>query len=139
MKEYHSNHNVVYSCHYHVIWCVKYRRKLLKDGIDSRLKELLLEQAVKMNFCIDEMEVMPDHIHLLISVDPQFGIHRAVKALKGYSSRFLRQEYPFLKQKVPTLWTNSYFVTTAGGVSLDVIQKYIQNQKTSAKQTGKMG
>ena len=78
---------------------------------------------------IEELEVMPDHVHLLVSVDPQFGIHRLVKALKGRSSRILRQEYPSLCTRMPSLWTNSYFVATTGGAPLEVIKHYIQEQK----------
>ena len=78
---------------------------------------------------IEQMEVMPDHVHLLVSVDPQFGIHRLIKLMKGRSSRLLRQEYPHLKRRMPTLWTNSYFVSTTGGVTLEVVKQYIEGQK----------
>ena len=71
------------------------------------------------------MEIMLDHVHILMEVDPQFGIHKAVKSLKGYTSRILRQEYPYLRTKMPTLWTNSYFVSTVGGASLEVMKQYI--------------
>lgn len=83
-----------------------------------------------MNVDIIEMEIMPDHVHLLIEVDPQYGIHRVVKQIKGVSSRVLRQEFSWLKSRIPTLWTNSYFVSTVGGAPLAVIKKYIENQKT---------
>jgi putative transposase len=76
-----------------------------------------------------EMEVMPDHVHLLISIDPQYGIHRLVKHIKGVSSRLLRSEYPALKSRLPSLWTNSYFVATVGGAPLAVIKQYIEQQK----------
>lgn len=79
---------------------------------------------------IIEMEVMPDHVHLLIEVDPQYGIHKTVKQIKGYSSRILRQEFHWLKSRLPTLWTNSYFVSTVGGSPLAVIKQYIEKQKT---------
>ncbi len=72
---------------------------------------------------------MPDHVHLLVEVDPQFGIHRLVKLAKGRSSRFLRQEFPWLRSRLPTLWTNSYFVSTAGGSPLPAVKQYIENQK----------
>ena len=75
------------------------------------------------------MEIMPDHVHLLMEVDPQYGIHKAVKRIKGYSSRVLRQEFPWLKSRIPTLWTNSYFVSTVGGAPLSVIKQYIEDQK----------
>lgn len=72
---------------------------------------------------------MPDHVHLLVEVDPQFGIHRLVKAVKGRSSRLLRQEFPQLKSRLPTLWANSYLVTTVGGAPLSIVKKYIEEQK----------
>lgn len=128
--KYKSNHNVVYSCKYHVVWCPKYRRKVLVNGVDVRLKELIQETC--QEFCIDiiEMEIMPDHVHLLMEVDPQFGIHKAVKQIKGRTSRILRQEFVWLRSRLPTLWTNSYFVSTVGGAPLSVIKQYIENQKT---------
>lgn len=128
--KYKSNCNVVYSCKYHVVWCPKYRRPVLVEGVEVRLKELIIEICSKMNVDIIEMEIMPDHVHLLIEVDPQYGIHRAVKQIKGVSSRVLRQEFSWLKSRIPTLWTNSYFVSTVGGAPLAVIKKYIENQKT---------
>jgi putative transposase len=128
-EAYKSNRNVFYACHYHVVWCPKYRRKVLVQAIESRLKEILQEACIEYQAEIEELEIMPDQVHLLVSVDPQFGIHRLVKLLKGRSSRFLRQEFPALKRKLPTLWTNSYFVATVGGVPLSVIKQYIEQQK----------
>lgn len=128
--EYKSNSNVVYSCKYHVVWCPKYRRKVLVNGVDARLKSLVQEICEERGFSLIEMEVMPDHVHLLIEVDPQFGIHRAIKLIKGTTSRVLRQEFPWLRSRLPSLWTNSYFVSTVGGARLSTIKKYIENQKT---------
>ena len=127
--EYKSNHNVVYSCKYHVVWCPKYRRKVLVNGVDIRLKKLIEEICSEYHIDIIEMEIMPDHIHLLMEVDPQFGIHKAVKLIKGRTSRVLRQEYGWLRSRIPSLWTNSYFVSTVGGAPLSVIKQYIENQK----------
>ena len=128
-RQFKSNHNVVYSCKYHVVWCPKYRRRVLINGVDVRLKEVLALSAGDLRAEIIEMEVMPDHVHLLVEVDPQFGIHRLVKLLKGRSSWLLRQEFPWLKKRLPTLWTNSYFVATVGGAPLAVVKQYIENQK----------
>lgn len=127
--EYKSNNKVVYSCKYHVVWCPKYRRKVLINGIETRLKELIQEACAEINVDIIEMEIMPDHVHLLVEVDPQYGIHRAVKLIKGKTSRILRQEFSELKTRLPTLWTNSYFVSTVGGAPLSIIKQYIENQK----------
>lgn len=127
--EYKSNRNVVYSCKYHVVWCTKYRRKVLVDGVDIRLKELIEEICKEYSIDIIEMEIMPDHVHLLVEVDPQFGIHKAVKLIKGRTSHDLRQEFSSLRTRLPTLWTNSYFVSTVGGAPLSIIKQYIENQK----------
>ena len=127
--EYKSNHNVVYSCKYHVVWCPKYRRKVLVNGVDVRLKELIEEICCELRIDVIEMEIMPDHVHLLMEVDPQFGIHKAVKQIKGRTSRILRQEFGTLRSRLPSLWTNSYFVSTVGVAPLSVIKQYIENQK----------
>jgi putative transposase len=126
---YKNNRNIVYSCKYHVVWCPKYRRPVLVDGVDVRLKEIIHQTATELQAEVIELEVMPDHVHLLCEVDPQFGIHRLTKRLKGCSSRLLRQEFPWLKSRLPTLWTNSYFVATVGGAPLEVIKQYIEQQK----------
>ncbi|NMP24099.1 IS200/IS605 family transposase [Sulfobacillus harzensis] len=127
---YKSNHNVVYSCKYYVVWCPKYRRRVLVGGVDERLKDIIHQVAQEHDAEVIEMEVMPDHVHLLIEVDPQYGIHKLVKQLKGRSSRLLRQEFPWLTSRLPSLWTNSYFVSTVGGAPLAVIKQYIENQKS---------
>ena len=129
LMEYKSNKNVVYSCKYHVVWCPKYRRKVLVNGVDERLKELIEEICCENRIDVIEMEIMPDHVHLLMEVDPQFGLHKAVKLIKGRTSHVLREEYPWLRSRLPSLWTNSYFVSTVGGAPLSVIKQYIENQK----------
>jgi putative transposase len=123
------SNNVVYTCRYHVVFCPKYRRKVLVPPIDERLKTIFAEQIERWGQELIELEVMPDHVHLLVGCDPQFGIHRLVKLLKGYSSHALREEFPALKRRLPSLWTNSYFVSTTGGVTLEALKRYVQNQK----------
>jgi len=127
--ECRSNRNIIFSCKYHVVFCPKYRRQVLVNGVDRRLKQIIAEVAEETDSILLETEVMPDHVHLLVDVDPQFGIHRLVKAMKGRSSRLLRNEFPWLKSRLPTLWTNSYFVSTVGGAPLAVIKRYIEKQK----------
>ncbi len=132
-RKYHSNNNIVYSCKYHIVFCPKYRRKVLVNGVDTRLKELIKETCQEIHVEILEMEIMPEHVHLLLEVDPQYGVHKAVKAIKGKTSRILRQEYHHLTTKLPTLWTNSYFVSTVGGAPLEIVKQYIESQKTSQR------
>lgn len=127
--EYKNNHNVVYSCKYHVVWCPKYRRKVLVDGVDTRLKELIEEICNESHIDIIEMEITPDHVHLLMGIDPQLGIHKAVKLIKGRTSHVLRQEFEWLRSRIPSLWTNSYFVSTIGNAPMSAIEQYIENQK----------
>ncbi|QTV78892.1 IS200/IS605 family transposase [Phascolarctobacterium sp. Marseille-Q4147] len=127
---YKSNYNIVYSCKYHIVFCPKYRRKVLVNGVDTRLKELVNSICEELHVDIIEMEIMPDYVHILLGVDPQFGIHKAVKTIKGTTSRILRQEFPWLRSQIPRLWTNSYFCSTIGGAPLSVIKQYIENQKS---------
>jgi putative transposase len=133
IMEYKSNNNIVFSCKYHVVWCPKYRRKVLVGNVEARLKELIQETCLEIKVDIIEMEIMPDHVHLLVEVDPQFGIHKAIKLIKGRTSRYLRKEFKPLTTKLPTLWTNSYFVSTVGGAPLNIIKQYIESQKTSER------
>ena len=124
-----SNHNVVFQCAYHVVWSPKYRRSVLVPPVDERLKMILVEVIREHGAWLQALEVMPDHVHLLVEVDPQYGVHRLVKALKGRSSRVLRQEFPQLRRRLPPLWTNAYFVATTGGAPLAAMKRYVENQK----------
>lgn len=111
------------------MWCPKYRRRVLGGRIEDRLKQLVREVLEEKGAWLVALEVMPDHVHLLVEVDPQFGIHKLVKALKGRTSRVLREEFPSLRSRLPTLWTNSYFVATAGGAPLAAVKQYVEQQK----------
>ena len=126
--KYKTNNNLTYSCKYHVVWCPKYRRKVLVGDVAMRLRELIIQRCAEISAEIIEMEIMPDHVHLLIEVDPQFGINRAVRSIKGYSSHVLRDEFRFLRSRIPCLWTNSYFVSTVGGAPLEAVKQYVENQ-----------
>jgi putative transposase len=126
---YKSNRNVYYSCKYHTVWCPKYRRKVLVEDVAERLKQIIVEVCREHQADVLSLEIMLDHVHLLVECDPQFGIHRLVRLIEGRSSRLLRQEFPLLKRKLPTLWTKSYFVSTVSGAPLSVMKQYIENQK----------
>lgn len=127
--KFKSNRSITYNCQYHVVWCVKYRKKLLVGEIETRLKQIVLEVAEELQTEIVEVETDQDHIHLLIRCDPQFGVHKIVKRMKGRSSRLLRAEFKILRTRLPSLWTNSYFVSTVGGAPLAVIKQYIKDQQ----------
>ena len=120
-QKFRYNHNWTYSCKYHIVFCPKYRRKVLEPPIDVRLKQIIQDVAVETRSEIIEMEIMLDHVHILIEVDPQFGVNKVIRLIKGRSSRLLRQEFPKLKSRLPTLWTNSVFISTVGGAPLSII------------------
>lgn len=125
--EYKSNQRQIYLLNYHVVWCPKRRKPVLVGDIKTRLEAILRQVSVEKNLEILAIEIMPDHIHLFISAYPQLAVHRIVKLLKGRSSNILRKEYPELL-KLPSLWTRSYFISTAGNVSSETIKKYIESQ-----------
>ena len=127
---YKKSNTVCYSCKYHIIWCTKYRRNVLNEDVQQKLKILIQEIINQMNCELIEIEVMENRIHLLVECVPQLGIHKLVKKLKGVSSRILRTEFSHLRTRLPTLWTNSYFVSSVGGAPLEIIKKYIEEQKT---------
>jgi putative transposase len=124
-----TNANIAFQCAYHVVWCPKYRRRVIGGRMEQRLKEIIGEVITEKRAWLIELETMPDHVHLLVEVDPQFGVHKLVKAIKGRSWRVLREEFPWLKSRLPSLWTNSYFVATVGGAPLSVIKRYVETQK----------
>lgn len=128
-KQYKTSHSWVYSCQYHAIFCSKFRRKIFVNGIDERLKELILEKQSEYSFEVLEMEVMLDHVHLLLDVHPQTGIAKVIAQIKGYTASQLRKEYPSLKTRLPSLWTRSKFVSTVGTVKLEDVKRYIEDQK----------
>lgn len=128
-KPYNFSRNLVFSCQYHVIFTPKYRRKVLSEPIQKRLKELILEKQEGLGYKVLEMEIMLDHVHLLLDSDPQKGIYQQINGIKGYTSKILRQEFPELKKRIPCLWTRSKFISSVGAVTLEVVKQYIENQK----------
>jgi len=128
-KQYKKSNTAIYSCQYHVVFCPKYRRSIFVDGIDKRLKQLVREKSKIWNYEILDMEVMPDHVHLLLDINPKIGIYNVINHIKGYASKVLRKEFPSLKTRLPCLWSRSKFISTVGAVSLETVKKYIENQK----------
>lgn len=126
---YTTSAHCIYNLGYHIIWCPKYRRKVLVNGIDERLKELLNEKAAALEITIEKMEVMPDHVHLFVKGKPSVPVQHIVNQLKGYTSVMLRREFPRLKSRLPTLWTRSYYVESIGHISESTITRYIEDQK----------
>ena len=132
MAEVHTGRGYVYSIQYHIVWCVKYRRKVLTENIENKLKEILYKIAKDNNFNIEEINGDLDHIHLLIDCTPQHYIPDIMKALKGVSARLLMKEYGNeLKEKLwgGHLWNPSYFVATVSENTEEQIRNYIKSQK----------
>lgn len=125
-----TSNKAVYNIGYHLIWCPKYRRKVLVGAVEVRLKELLQEKAEELGLLIDTMEVMPDHVHLFVKSTPVLSPHYIVQQLKGFSSFQLRSEFPKLKSRLPTLWTRSYYCESVGHISAETIKHYIEEQKS---------
>jgi len=129
-KQYKNDDHLVYSCQYHVIFCPKYRRKVLTEPIAKKLKQLILSKQKEYGFEVLDIEVLPDHVHLLIDVNPKKGVFTIVNMIKGYTSHELRKEFPELKSRLPTLWTQSKFISSVGAVTLEVVKRYIEAQKS---------
>lgn len=127
--EYSRKEGIVYKNQFHIVFCPKYRRKVLVNGVEGRLKEILYETASDSEIVLKTVEIAPDHVRLIIEIEPKQSVHMAVRILKGQTSRILREEFPWLKSKIPSLWTRSYFCCTVGSISEETITKYILDQK----------
>jgi putative transposase len=128
-SRYAKNAGAVFSLQYHVVWCPKYRRPVLDGSVTERLKVLLAERSAELGMTIHAMEVMSDHVHLFVESDPTLCVAEIVNRLKGYTSRVLRQEFPSLRSRLPTLWTRSYFAGSVRHVSAATVEKSIAEQK----------
>ena len=137
MAKYRTTETTVYCCRYHIIFCPKYRRKVLREPIAERFKQIVISMQEEQNFYVLGMEVMPDHVHMLLDIDPTIGVNVVVARIKGKTAHILNKEYPELTRKLPTLWTRSKFIATVGSVSLEVVKKYIEEQKTNEQRRKK--
>lgn len=129
MPEYVHKKGIVYKNQFHVIFCPKYRRKVLVGRVETRLRKILNEEADNLGVEIKALEIIPDHMHVFIECNPRIVLHKVIKQFKGISSRKLRTEYPWLKSRIPSLWTRSYFSCTVGHINENTITQYIENQK----------
>ena len=129
MTRYAKNAGAVFSLKYHLVWCPKYRRPVLLAPVDTRLKALLSEKARELELTVHLLEVMPDHVHVFLEGPPTLGVAEIVNRLKGYTSHALREEFAFLRSRLPTLWSRSYYAGSVGSVSEAVVRKYIEGQK----------
>ena len=124
-----NSKTTVHNLGYHIIWCPKYRRKVLTGDIEQELKRLLNMKAEELGCQIKTLEVMPDHVHLFVKAPPTIGVHFLVQQFKGLTARELRKQFPTLKSKLPNMWTRSYYVESVGHISEDTVRRYIEEQK----------
>ena len=129
---YAPNAGAVFSLKYHLVWCPKYRRKVLVNGVADRLKAVLAEKAAEIGVTLHALEVLPEHVHLFVESDPTRAPANIAAQFKGYTSRVLRQEFPHLRSRLPTLWSRSYFISTVGHVSESTVKRYIETQAERA-------
>jgi len=125
IKYKHHNHSVGLAC-VHLVWIPKRKKPVLIGGVATRCREIFYELAIEKEWEIKALEIAPEHIHLFVCHQPNYAISQVVQAFKGRSSCYLRREFPHLL-KLPSLWTRSYFHTTAGSVSSKVIMEYIND------------
>ncbi len=128
-QDWHSDNTLVYSCQYHVIWCTKYRRSVFDDTMQERLQHLICSRQTDWDYRIRAVDVMADHVHMVIENNPKVSIAQTVGKIKAYTSKTMREEFPQLKSRLPTLWTRSKFIFSVGSVTLDVVKRYIEDQK----------
>ena len=131
MVEYQRNSGAVYTLKYHLVWCPKYRRKVLVDTVADDLRSLLYQKAEQLKVTVEALEIMPDHVHLFICAPPTEAPHRLANQFKGYTSRVLRQKYPELRSRLPSLWSRSYYMGSIGQVSEKTVKAYIEAQRRS--------
>uniref|UniRef100_A0AAU1U262 IS200/IS605 family transposase n=1 Tax=Streptomyces sp. NBC_00119 TaxID=2975659 RepID=A0AAU1U262_9ACTN len=117
----------VYDLGLHVVWCPKYRRRVLGGRVAVRLRELIEAKAAEKGWEIIALEVMPDHVHLFVKHEPKASASYVANQFKGFTSRVLRSEFVHLKSQMPTL-SSSFFVASVGAVSAHTVEKYINTQ-----------
>jgi putative transposase len=129
MTRYAKNAGAVFSLKLHLVWCPKYRRQVLTGPVAERFSALLREKTDELGMTVHALEVMPDHVHLFLEHEPTYSVAEIVNRLKGFTSRVLRQEFPALRSRLPTLWSRSYYAGSVGQVSEATVRAYIEGQK----------
>ena len=131
LPEYKTHNHVKFLLNYHFVFIPKRRKRVLVGDVATRARQVFMELAIEKEWDILAMEIAPDHVHLFVGVKPSDAPHLVIKAFKGRSSHHLRKEFPHLL-KLPSLWTGSYFVSTAGNISSETVKKYIEDPHHAA-------
>ncbi len=127
--EYQRDEHRVHLIVYHLIWCPKRRKRVLVGQVAEDCARLIRQKCQEQGWQVLELAVQPDHVHLFVRVFPTASAADVVRECKGFTAHELRATYPTLKTALPSLWTRSYFASTAGNVSQETIQRYIAAQK----------
>jgi len=128
-QEYRRKNTSVFLLNYHFVWILRRRKPVLKGVIRKRLQELIYEICQRYGWEILALEIQPDHVHLFLSATPEWAPNQIIFRIKRYTARILRKEFPDPLMKLPSMWTRSYFVSTAGNVSSETIRRYIEAQR----------
>ena len=128
-NRYRRHAGSVFSLKYHFVWCPKYGRPVLVGQIADDLRNLLHRKARELQVTIEALEIAPDHVRLFVSADPTEAPQRLANQFKGFTSHVLRQRYPKLRSRLPSLWSRSYYVGSIGDVSEEAVKQYIEAQK----------
>jgi len=129
--DYQTHYGGIFQIYYHLVFCPKYRRKVLTEVISQRLDELIRSKVAELGGEVKALEIQPDHVHIFVAFPPKWSPAQIAFRIKGYTSHILRREFPYLKSRLPSLWSRSYYIGTAGNVSAETIRKYIEAQKRS--------
>ena len=129
LSNYLENDGLIFKNQFHVVFCPKYKRPVLKEGIAKRLSDILYAEAQKMHVHILSLDIQPDHVHMSISFDPRLSLHKVIKQFKAVSSHILREEFPELVSKLPSLWTRSYLSSTDAILDDILIKEYLNSQR----------
>lgn len=130
MRDLDSNNHSVFALYYHLVFVVKYRRNVINDDISFRLKEIFEYIQPRYNMTLIEWNHDKDHIHVLFKAHPNSEISKFINAYKSASSRLIKKEFPLIREKLwkESFWSRSYCLITTGGVPIEIIQQYIENQ-----------
>ena len=128
-KTYLTSGNLIYSCQYHILFCSKWRRKVLTGQIAKHLQTLIEEGQEELGYRLENLDVQPDHVHLLLEISPELSVYAVVKKIKAHTSHILRETYQELRSRIPTLWTRVSLISSVGNVALNDIETFLEEQR----------
>ena len=128
-KSYQVSGNIIHSCQYHVLFCSKWRRKVLNAPIAEHLRTLIEEKQGEFGYRVLGVDISPDHVHLLLEITPEKCVCTVVGKIKAHTSHVLREDHQELRSRIPTLWTRVSLISTVGNVGLSDIETFLEEQR----------